>query len=139
VPDPIRQGAASLDLSERVFRTATVAASPAAAAETTIATLNIAQDLAIMEGVLLVAHFAWTVGTAGVSGAVRIRRDSITGTVVKASGAKTRTAAQLVDDAIVGFDTGASLPNEVYVLTLTVASASAESTVSAVDFVALVI
>lgn len=138
-PEAIRLAAASIDLTGRVFRDATVDASPADATETVIATLNIGPDLNVGLGVLLIGYLAWTVGTAGVSGNVRLRRDSVTGTVVKASGATTRTAAELVHDTIVGVDTGATLPNEVYVLTLTVGSASAASTVSAVELFGLVI
>lgn len=139
MPGPFRLSAEGLDLSPRLFRDATVDASPAAAAETVIGTISIPTDVPVALGVLVIADFAWTVGTDGVSGTVRIRRDSVSGTIVKSSGAKTRTAAQLVSDTIVGFDTGASLPNEVYVVTLTVGSASAASTVSAIDVVALVI
>lgn len=139
MPDPIQLSAAGLDLSPRVFRDATVDASPAAAAETVIATVSIPDDLAVTEGVLLIGYAAWTVGTAGVSGQFRIRRDSVSGTAIKASGATTRTAAELNHDTIVGFDTTPTLPNEVYVLTLIVGSASAESTVSAVELVAVVI
>lgn len=138
-PPPIRIGAAGLDLSERFFRTATVDASPAAASETVVATLTVTPELAVQEGVIVWGYVALTVGTAGVSLNTRIRRDSLTGTIIKASGATTATAANLIDRAIVGFDTGPTLPNEVYVLTLILASASAESTVSAVELAALVI
>lgn len=139
MPDPIQIGSAKLDLSERFFRTAAVTASPADATETVIATLSITPDLAVMEGVVLWAWYSVTVGTAGVSLLTRIRRDSLTGTVVKASGATTAAAASLQDRALVAFDTGPSLPNEVYVVTAAVASATAASTVSAVELAALVI
>jgi len=139
MPDAFRMSGAAVDLSPRVFRDATVDASPAAAAETTIATLSLTPDLGFGLGVLLIGYVAWTVGTAGVSGRFRIRRDSITGTTVKDSGLTTRVAAQLQQDTIVGIDTSPTFPNEVYVLTLIVGSASAESTVSAVEFVAVVI
>lgn len=50
MPQPIRQNVADHDLSPRVAATKTVAASPAAAAETIIATLTIASfgDLSIV-------------------------------------------------------------------------------------------
>ncbi len=139
MPEPLHLSAAGLDLSPRVFRDATVDGSPAAAAETTIANIAIPDDLAVTEGVLLIGYVAWTVGTAGVSGRFRLRRDSIAGTTIKDSGLTTRVAAELNHDTIVGFDTTPTLPNEVYVLTLIVGSASAESTVSAVELVAIVI
>ena len=138
-PPPIQIGAAKLDLSERFFRTATVDASPAAGSETVVATLNVTPELAVMEGVIVWAYVALTIGASGVSLNTRIRRDSVSGTIIKASGATTVTAANLVDRAIVGTDTSPSLPNEVYVLTLTVGSGAAESTVSAVELACLVI
>lgn len=139
MPDPFVQSAAGIDLAPRVFRTATVTGSPVTNAEVTVATLNIGPDLGIGAGVLLFAWASLTVGTDGVSILTRIRRDSLTGTVVKASGATTAVAAQLVDRSIQGFDTGAALPNEVYVLTMTVGSASAGSTVAQVELVGIVI
>jgi hypothetical protein len=139
MPDPIRRSAVDLDLSPRYFRTASITGSPATSAEVVVATLNIADDLAVTEGVLLWAWASLTVGTDGVSILTRIRRDSLTGTVIKASGATTAVAAQLVDRSIQGFDTTPTLPNEVYVVTMAVGSATAGSTVSAVELAALVI
>jgi hypothetical protein len=139
MPEAIKYGAASIDLSERVFRTGAVVASPAAAAETIVASLTIAADLAVMEGILLAGFGAYTVGTAGVSVNLRIRRTNVTGTIIKATGAMTRAAAALDSDTLVTFDTGPSLPNQVYVLTATVASASAETTFSAVELIAVVV
>lgn len=139
MPEAIRLGGAGVDLSPRVARSATVAASPAAAAETVIASVTINQDLAVGLGVLVIGYAAVTIGTAGVSATWRIRRDSVAGTIIKASGAKTVAATELHDEAIIGIDTAPTFPGEVYVLTLTVASASAESTVSAVELVAVAI
>lgn len=138
-PVPFRYSAEGIDLSPRVFRDTTVDASPAAAAETVIATLSVTPDLPVGLGVLVLGWCSLTVGTAGVSIVTRIRRDSVTGTIIAASGATTATAANLVDRVILGIDTSAALPNEVYVLTLQVASASAESTVSAVQLVGIVL
>lgn len=139
MPDPIKLGAAGIDLSERVFRTATVAASPTDGTETVVASLTIAADLAVTEGILLTGYIAYTVGTSGVSGRVRVRRTSVAGTTIRDSGALSRTAAQLVESPIQIFDTGPTLPNQVYVVTLTVGSGAAASTVSAVELVALVV
>lgn len=139
MPEAFRMSGAAVDLSPRVFSTATVAASPAAAAETVIATVNLTPDLAFGLGVVVVGYAAFTVGAAGVSARLRIRRDSVAGTTVKDSGAVTVTAADLRGDTIVGLDTGAVFPNEVYVLTLTVGSGAAESTVSAVSLAAIVV
>lgn len=139
MPDPFQLSGAAVDLAPRVFFDKTVDASPAAGAETVIATLSMPDDLAVGEGVLLFAWFTLTVGTDGVSLLYRIRRDSVAGTAIAASGAETATAAQLVSRSIVGFDTAPTFPNEVYVLTLTVGSASAASTVSAVGFCGIVV
>lgn len=137
--DPFRFGAAGIDLSGRLFRTATVAASPADATETIVASLTIGEDLAVAEGVLLWAYAAYTVGTNGVSVLPRIRRTNAAGTVIIAGGAQTSVAANLDNQGIQGFDSSPSIPGQVYVLTLTVGSATAASTVSAVELVALVV
>ena len=139
MPEAIRFGGAGLDLSPRFFRSGTVVASPATNAEIVVAQLNLTDDLAALEGVHLSFWASLTVGTAGVSILTRIRRDSLTGTVIKASGLTTAVAAQLVDRAIEGFDAAPTFPNEVYVVTMVVTSASAASTISALEFTALVV
>lgn len=139
MPIPIRMSAEGIDLSPRFFFTEAITGSPATNAEVVVATLNIADDLTALEGVFLSAWVSLTVGTDGVSILTRIRRDSLTGTIIKASGATTATAAQLVDRAIEGVDEAPTFPNEVYVLTMAVGSASAASTVSAVTFSAVVV
>lgn len=136
---PIQYGGAALDLSPRLFRNATVVASPAASAETIIASLTLNEDVAVMEGAVVWGFAAFTVGTNGVSLNLRIRKTDVAGTVLKATGAVTYTAADLASLSIVGFDTGPTLPNQIYVLTAIVASGSAPSTVSAVELGALVV
>ena len=135
---PIIESAKGIDLSGRIARSATVAASPAAAAETTICTVTIPDDVALALGVLLIGYAAFTVGTNGVSATLRLRQTDTSGTVVTSSGAVTETAANLDARSIVGLDTAAAV-GQVYVLTLTVASGSAASTVSAARLVALAI
>lgn len=128
-----------LDLSPRVFTTATVAASPAAATETIIATLTISGDLRINSGVLLLGSAAFTVGTDGTAANLRIRRTDASGTVVYATGATNGgvlAATQLTNLTAQGFDANLTVP-QVYVLTLTVTAASAASTVSAASLVAI--
>lgn len=138
-PSPLRLNADDLDLSGRLFRSGTVAASPTGATETTVCTLTITPQLAVTEGILLFGYLAFTAGTDGASAVVRLRQTNTSGSIVKASGAVNVTAASLYDRAIAGFDTGPTLPGQVYVLTLTVASATAGSTVSAAELVALVV
>lgn len=139
MPEDIRVSGAGVDLGPRVFRTATVVGSPADATETIVASVTLNRDLAFSVGVLLLGFGAYTVGTAGVSVNLRLRRTNASGTIVKATGAMTRVAANLDADTIVGIDIGPTLPNQVYVLTATVASASAASTFSAVELVAIVV
>jgi hypothetical protein len=136
---PIHMSAQGIDLSGRVFRSATVVASPAAGSETTIATLTIGDNLALGLGVVLAGFAAFTVGTSGVSANLKLRQTGTSGTTVKATGATTVTAANLVSQSVLGLDTAAALPGQVYVLTLTVGSGAAESTVSAVTLLAIAV
>lgn len=137
--EPIARTALGLDLSPRFFTTTTVAASPAASSETTIATLTIANfaNIAVVSGIWLMGWAAYTVGTNGVSVNLQLKQTSSGGTAKGATGAATKTAASLYADDVNGFDSGAGVG--VYVLTMTVASGSATSTVSAVFLAAIVV
>lgn len=134
----IKFAADVVDLSARYVWTTTVDGSPALAAETVIAHLTIPENLDVASVVRLEGWAAFTVGTSGVSGQLRIRQTSTSGTVVANSGALTMTAGDLYAPVILGLD--ASPGNgQYYVLTLQVASGAAASTVSAVGFGALVV
>lgn len=137
--EPIARTATALDLSARFVQTTTVATSPTANAETTIATLTIANfaNLAVVSGIWLMGWAAYTVGTNGVSVNFQIKQTSSAGAAKGATGAATKTAASLYADDVNGFDAGAGVG--VYVLTMTVASGSATSTVSAVFLAAVII
>jgi hypothetical protein len=134
-----RLNGAGLDLSPRVAHTATVVASPAAATETIIASLTLNKDWQTGLGVVLFGWAAFTVGTSGVSVVLRIRETNASGTVIASTGAVTYTAADLGSLSLQGLDAGIAPPVNVYVVTMTVASGAAESTVSAVDLLALLI
>lgn len=136
---PIQFSGANLDLSPRFFSTDTVAASPSAATETTIATLTIGSQLAVVSGIVLFGYAAYTVGTSGVSVNLKIRQTNTSGATIKATGATTAVAANLGSMDLQGFDTSPTLPGQVYVLTMTVGSGAATSTVSAAALYALVI
>lgn len=138
-PVPINASADHIDLSPRFFNDITVDASPAAAAETVIATLTLTGDIAVLAGVFLFGWAAYTAGTNAVSGQMRIRRATVAGSVRADSGAVTNVAAALYSTSIMGFDSGAVMPGQVYVLTLQMASGSAPSTVSAVNFSAIIV
>lgn len=131
MPVPIRYDSQALDLTKRVQVYKTVDASPAAAAETIIATLTLTgfADTPVLSGVLLNAWAAYTVGTSGTAVTLRIRQTNVSGTVVATTGAMTKTAASLYADDVNGFDAGAGVG--VYVFTMQVTSGAAASTVSA--------
>lgn len=141
MPVPLGENAAGLDLSARAAATTTVVGSPALAAETIIASLTLDTDKTIVSGILLRGFAAFTVGTSGTAVTLRIRRTNVSGTVVSTTGALTGgiAAAALVAETILGFDTGAALTGQVYVLTLQVTAGAAVSTVSAVELDALIV
>lgn len=142
MPTPISFNSAGLDLSARVIQSKTVTGSPAAATETIVCTLPAIGDIAAITGVALFAFAAFTVGTDGVSADLKIRRTNASGTAIVATGATNGgvlAAAQLTAMSAIGFDTGPTLPGQIYVATLTIASGSAPSTVSAATLVAIVV
>ena len=140
-PQQITVAAPQIDLSARIIDTTTVGASPTAAAETIIGTLTIPNfaGIAVMQRIYLGGWAAFTVGTAGTAANLRIRQTNVTGTVIAATGALTGgiAAAALVAQDVCGSD--ASPGVAVYVLTLQVTSATAGSTVSALQLYALVV
>jgi hypothetical protein len=139
MPIPIEVTAAQIDLGQRFDRSTVVVASPALAAETIIGTLTANTDESVTEGIDLDGWAAYTVGTSGTAATLRIRRTDVNGTVVASSGAVTRTAAQLVEHAVQGFDASPALTGQVYVLTLQITAGAAVSTVSAVKLSAMII
>jgi hypothetical protein len=142
MPEPIITSALGLDLSPRVTHSSTVAASPTDATETTICTLTLPGDPTIVAGVLLFGFAAFTVGTTGNAANLKIRQTDTSGTTIVATGATNTgalAATQLTSLAVVSFDTAPSATGQVYVLTLTVGAATAGSTVSAAELVAIAI
>lgn len=139
MPLPIRMASDSVDLSNRFRFTTTVAASPSGASETIIGTVTAIPDLVVNAGVLLFGWAAFTVGTSGTAAQLQIRRTNVAGTVVANSGATTAAAASLQERSAQSFDTGPTIPGQVYVLTLTITAGAAASTVSALQLVAIVI
>jgi hypothetical protein len=137
-PSPITLSADRIDMSPRRFYTVGIVGSPALAAETIIATLTVAANVAVTQSVRLQGWAAFTVGTSGVSAQLRIRQTSAVGTLKADSGAVTAAAANLREQSIQGDDTAPTLPGQIYVMTLQVASGSAASTVSAVYLEALI-
>jgi len=139
MPQITRISGDAVDLAPRLATTKTVAGSPTDATETIVASVTIREDLAVGSGILLIGWGAYTIGTNGVSCNLKIRRTNASGTTVAATGAVTGTAANLASLAVVGFDTGIATAGAVYVLTATLASATAASTFSAAQLTAIVI
>ena len=134
-PVPISESADRIDLSPRIVDTVAVTGSPAAAAETIIATLTIPNfaGIAIVQKIYLDGWAAFTVGTSGTAVRLRIRQTDGSGTVVADTGALTGgvAAAALLAQDISGSDAAPGITK--YVMTLTVTAGSAPSTVSAVS------
>lgn len=134
MPDPIKIESTVVDLSQRFKRTTAIVASPVDATETIIASLTIADDLVVGQGIFLEGWAAFVIGTNGVSDRLRIRRTNAAGATQADTDVLTggvAAAAKIAQD-VMGFDTGPTLPGQVYVLTLTVGSATTASTVSSV-------
>src|SRR5512142_380770 len=104
MPPSIQLSSASLDMSERTGATTTVVASPAAAAETIIASLTLPTDVAIERGVTLIGFAAYLIGAAGTAARLRLRETDIAGNVVGDTGAMNVTAADLRSTTLLGFD-----------------------------------
>lgn len=137
MPLPIQTTAAGLDLSPRVYQTKTVAASPTDATETVIASLTITQDVALNSGVILLGWGAFTQGTNGTGVTFKIRRTNASGTTVATTGILPYAAAVLGSVSAMGFDTSVTPLNQVYVLTALHTAATAASTYSAVQLIAI--
>lgn len=139
MPQPITVNVQRVDLSARFPVTTTVGASPAAAAETIIGTLNIPLfgDTTVISGIQLNGWAAYTVGGSGTAVTVRIRQTNVTGTVVVSTGALSKTAGNLYVDDIAGTDVAPGVA--VYVLTMQVTSGASPSTVSALSLSAVVV
>jgi hypothetical protein len=96
--------------------------------------------LACVAGTALIGYVALTVGASGTDVTVKLRRTGTSGTTVVSTGVMNAPAAgDLLAYSISGFDTGTTMPGQVYVLTVTIANGAAESTVSACSLIAIVV
>jgi len=144
IPQTIQVSGAGVDLSPRFFANNTVTASPAAAAETVIATIPAIPSAVVSgTGVFIMAQCAYTVGGSGTAATYRIRQGTTagSGTVIFNTGAITSgiAAAALVIENIQGFDASPVLPGQAYCLTLQVTGGASTSTVSACSIACLVV
>ena len=136
--EPITASALGLDLSARIVASKTVVASPALAAETVIATVELEDDPTIVSGILVMAFAAYTIGTSGTAANLRIRQTGLSGALIVSTGDRNVTAGNEAEISCDGFDT-APIAGNVYAATLQIANGAAASTVSAVSLVALAI
>lgn len=139
---PIETNAQLSDWSLRVVDTTTVQNSPiAAAAETVIATLAIPQfgGTAIVQKIYLQGWAALTVGGSGTAVTLRIRQTNVSGTVVVTTGALTGgiAAAALIAQDVCGSDATPGVAT--YVLTAQVTNGATNTTISAVQLLALIV
>lgn len=141
MPQPIQYDAAHINLSSRIFTSNTVTGSPATNAETIVCTVTTSGDIAALAGCILMFACSYTVGTSGASARYRLRQTNTSGSTVYDSGACTSgiSAGTLVTENIQGFDASPVLPGQVYVLTLTIGSGAATSTVSAANGIVIVV
>lgn len=138
-PDTITSASGHQDWSARVKMSATVAGSPATSGETTVCTLTVTSNLSVATGVALFGWVAYTAGTNAATATLKIRQTGTSGSTIATSPALVVVATDLYTQNIIGIDTSPTVPGQVYVLTLTVASGSAISTVSAVGLVAVAV
>jgi hypothetical protein len=139
MPDRIAYSAAVVDLSRRFRQSTAIVGSPALAAETIVCQVVITDDLVIATGIVLEGWVAYTVGTSGTNGTLRIRQTNVAGSIIASSGGLTQAAASLQAPAVQGIDLAAVLPNQTYVLTLQITAGAAASTVTATQLIATVI
>jgi hypothetical protein len=139
MPQPIQYDSAHLDLSARFFSSSVVAGTPALAAETTICTLTLVNDLAIGTGVYLFGWCAFTMGTSGTGATMKIRRTSTAGTTIVTGGITLGVATGIYQPSIMGLDPNPVPNTTVYVLTLTIQAGGAASTVSAAQLTAVAV
>jgi hypothetical protein len=142
MPQPIESNVIFEDLSARFQGTSTIVASPTDNTETIIGSLTLANfnDIALVSGIRLHGYAAFTIGTSGTAGNLRIRQTNASGTVVTATGAVNVgvwAATQLTFLTALGFDAAPGVAT--YVMTLQVTGGAAASTVSALHLSATLI
>lgn len=133
MPEPIRQSAGGLDLSQRFKFSKTVVGSPATNEEAIAGSVTVNEDIESVSAAWVWGAVAWTVGTSGTASTIRIRQTDTSGTIIATTGAITTAAASLRFYDLLGFDAAPVLPGQVYVVTLQVTGGAAESTVSGVS------
>lgn len=125
-------------VAPRLLQSVTVAASPAAAAETAVCTVKGITSRGGSGSVSLSGAVDLSIGTAGTAVTLRIRRgDTTAGTAVATAGPFTVTATDRYPLQVEGLDAPGEIAGQDYTLTVQVTSATAASTVNAASLSAL--
>lgn len=118
-----------------VYVSTTIQGSPiAAAAETVIGTVQVTTDAASVVAMLGLATA--TVGTSGTFVRLRIRADSLTGTLVADSQPVTAVAAAVQPFFVVGSPVAAEIAARTFVLTAQVTAGAAATTIQSMMLLA---
>lgn len=119
-----------------VYVTTSVQNSPiAAAAETVIGTLQVTTDgVAAVPAIALVNL---TVGTSGTAVTLRIRADSLTGTVIQSSGAMTAVAANVSPFFVASLLPVGEIASRTFVVTAQITAGAANTTINNLLFIAI--
>lgn len=139
---PITETNRGTDQTPRFQHSVTVVASPTDNTETIIASLKLADIASAVSGVEVRCFAAFTIGTSGTAGNLKIRQTDASGSTICATGlvnAGVWAATQLTTLHVAGFDTAPTLPGQVYVATLTITGGAAASTVSGLYLSATII
>src|SRR2546425_2307960 len=87
--EPITRTVRGDDFTPRFVRTTTVVASPTDNTETIIASITLSDNASAVAGVELIAFAAFTIGTSGSAGNLKIRQTNAAGSTIAATGAIT--------------------------------------------------
>lgn len=119
-----------------VYVTTSVQGSPiAAAAETVIGTVQVTTDAAAVVALLGLVNL--TVGTSGTAVVLRLRADTLTGTVVQSTGGFTAVAANVSPFFVLGSPAAAEIAARSFVLTCQVTGGAANTTINNMMLLAL--
>lgn len=119
-----------------VYVTTTVQGSPiAAAAETVVGTVQVTTDAASVVALIGMANI--TIGTSGTAVTLRLRADSVAGTVIATSGLVTAVAAAIQPFFIFGSPAAIEIAARTFVLTAQVQAGAANTTIGNMMLLAL--
>lgn len=119
-----------------VYVTTTIQNSPiAAAAETVIGTVQVTTDAATV--VAMMGFVTATIGTSGTQMRLRLRADSLTGTLVADSNTIIVTAGTIAPGQVVGSPAAQEIAARTFVLTCQITAGAANTTIQNMMLIAL--